>query len=716
MVMIERPSATLPTSVDRPVNNLDDHQHQDQDGAARDGTIGPTSLPPIENAYDHISHLLGDELPPDGSATNGDEFPKDRPAEHDSRNGYPVEEYNDAIAAADQAEECEPAFEKVPPTADWNDSRMENARPWLLAAGAGLLGVVAAVGAIRIIAGRAVETADGSIPSAQGRLESASSASTRNDADVSSLMGQPPAPTDELPNKTDTKVPTNAVDDLVGKDLAVGNLGTERGAGNDKTREGEPANGVGGEDVAGEDDKTNRAPQAVDLFGQILEEAADGSTADDDPTAQSAAADLPTSDDGGTTADDEIVEVATVRPGRHSSVITVVASQAERPQGTDPSKTAEQFRRTIPSIELTAIPFHKFTQFVSDMTSVPITLRWDSILHAGSLVNRKLNVRIVEETSIAEMLDRVLRPLRLAVVASHGQLEIKRRSDGKLRTAKYFISDLLKPTSSPDDLLRLVQQLVEPGTWKEVRGPGTVAHENGKDGDGARSTETERGRLGQIAIASDGRLAIRQAESAHFETVVLLEQMRVARGGKPLSTYPAEIFAPNDRRGLLKEVLTRPIAVRTSGPIELAELFRRIADASGCVLLPDWIALEGLGWHMATDVQVTSDEMTLAEMLEQIELTLGIVYRCLDSRTIEMTSPSAELGRAEFAFYDLQSIRNSGFDTAMIQSRIEQAIGQEQFRAANGVVAKDEQGQHIIVRLPQSLQVLARDFMTAWGG
>jgi len=285
--------------------------------------------------------------------------------------------------------------------------------------------------------------------------------------------------------------------------------------------------------------------------------------------------------------------------------------------------------------------------------------------------------------------------LRLSYHVDKTQIEVTKvgSADQELRFTRYFVGDLAGvQTADFDALVELVKQVVAPGSWRGSGGNGQV-------------------------LVKDLRLYMKQSESAHFEAILLLEKLRVARGLSPRSSYPWELFDLRGRRELVRDLLMRPVHIRPGMSLRLADFFRALGTETGCDILADWRALATDGWLPHSEVTYQSDEVPFHEVLQQVAENLQLTYRVLDRSTFEITTESAELRQPEFGFYDVSEIIDQGLDSADIIARLRQAIGAEQFVEGGGVgvVAYDPASKRLIARLPQSQQILVADFLSTWG-
>lgn len=602
---------------------------------------------PSDSAYDHVDDLFSEELQPaDATKLLGERAAS--------------ESFDDAMdaaalgGAASQNDSSDGPSSFGSPNETRSSLAMQRWRPWIIAAGAGFLGIAAAIGVIRLVVGATIGKRDSETISqvVAGDSMTRVQKPVIENSEVDPAVAQDPP---ELNDETDSAPETAS---LPGETPPPSPDTTAVAA----TDAAPPP--TTDEIATNESDAPKPLDQFSALIGDKEIDPSDSRLEENEPEAPKVEI-----DDGGQS------------PG-----IMVIRNE---PTG---AELRERLGQVIPSIEFKRIPLYQFTEFVSDFTSVPITLRWESILHARSLVRRKVDVSVREDTTVEQLLTQVLDPIRLTAEIDGQQVFIQKHAKSQTSTTAYLVSDLVKSSYPIEDLSKLIQKMVQPGSWKR------------------------QGGIGRMKPTEDGRLAIRHTNEAHFEVVVLLEKLRVARGSKPLGTYPRELFDPGDRQLLLRELLSRSVAIRSNGSIRLTELFRQLGETSGCVMLPDWIAIRDLGWSPNTEVQVTSDEMTLAEMLEQVHEVFGLVFRGLDLRTLEITSPVAEQARHDFAFYDLKKFRENGFKASAIEERIQQAIGKERYDSVGAAVGIDRIGQQVIVRLPQSLHVLSRDFLNAWGG
>ena len=631
------------------------------------GRTAATSSGPLKAEFDHVHDLLAEPEPAmSGEADQHDVTRANSAASLSVAASFEV--FEDAAKAADRGvspappplNSEEPALD---PGSDWTSRAVEKWRPWLLSAGAGLLGVACAVGVIRLVVAQRVgaELSDGGAPVSDAVSDDANplaKAANPTATDDESVSPAGSATTDEGPD------PQTIAAETVGDDTP-------------NVDEPEP-NATATANIPESPGVRDQFSELADLSHEPLRVQPVATAVGPDPTNE----------------DDEFAIEASRPPG-----ISVVNKAT--PLALDPN---ERLADSIPEIRLQEIPLCRFLELVSDLMAVPVTLRWEGAMHAGVSAQKVVDLDAADAT-LDQILTDVLTPLRLSHYVDETQIVVTKAEslDQKLRITKYFVGDLIGTEANEiEALVELVKQVVAPGSWHGDDGDGGAG-----DGDGG---------AGQVLV-KDRRLYMKQGESAHFEAILFLEKLRVARGLSPRSSYPRELFDLRGRRAMARELLTRPVHLRVRTSLRLAHFFRALSAETGCDILPDWPALAAEGWLPHCEVTYLAGEIPFHDVLQQIADNLQLTYRVLDRRTIEITTESAELRQPEFGFYDVSELIDQGLEGVEIIARLKQAIGADQFTDGGGagVVAYDAVSKRLIVRLPQSQQILVADFLSTWG-
>ena len=495
-----RPSRATPAGTTLSSGELLSEAHADEVSNASRGAARSTPVRLDEVAFDEVNELLGDT----GAqpAVKADLRPAAVPSLGTPHPAVArLESFEDASAAADGGVPPPPrAVEEPPldPGVDWTSGVFSRWRPWLLSAGGGLLGVACALGVIRLLV---AQTAGIDSPVETSPLAAVSDSATPL-ADKTQTVGEESGETDAANESSATKEPATTVESrLPPPTIAADNA----------DQVALPAGATAPAPTTGD---VPDSPQARDQFGELA--------GLNDPRSERPAAAVP--DSRNEKEDNELPIEASGPPG-----ISVVNKGTPLAQDTE-ARLAD----SIPEIRFQKIPLWRFLDVMSDYTAVPIRLNWEAATHAGVSAQKTVDVSMSDAT-IGQILTDVLVPLRLSFRVDQAQIEvIKAESlDEKLRVTKYFVGDLAGLEAAAfDGLVQLVEQVVAPGSWRGSGGNGQL-------------------------LVKDRRLYLKQSEPAHFETILLLEKLRVARGLPPRSSYPRGLFDLRGKRELARDLLAR---------------------------------------------------------------------------------------------------------------------------------------------------------------
>ncbi|MEZ6098400.1 MAG: hypothetical protein R3E01_05460 [Pirellulaceae bacterium] len=329
-----------------------------------------------------------------------------------------------------------------------------------------------------------------------------------------------------------------------------------------------------------------------------------------------------------------------------------------------------------------AVTFASFVRFFSRLTTIPVTVDPEALQFVNLSPDKKVTVNLSDGTA-AGLMEAVLAGTHLSYVIQQGQVRITRGNSGQMRTATYGVGDLLEGNDEDKAaLLALFKQMVAPGTWKDDGGSGRLEW-------------------------SDGKLAVTQSEAAHFETLLLCEKLRVARGLSPRSRYPDSLFRLEPLAEQAGPLLNQLVSFRALRPQPFRAIVERMEEAGNCRIWVDWMALAEEGWGPLTEQSVVLEHRRLADALAELLAPMGLTYRIVDKRTLEITTHAAEWLRPRIEFYRIEGGDGSrpaaGALVEHLRQEIEGQWGAE--RAAKvASLAYDPVSRLLLVRAPQSQQ------------
>lgn len=347
---------------------------------------------------------------------------------------------------------------------------------------------------------------------------------------------------------------------------------------------------------------------------------------------------------------------------------------------------ASRLRDQVKEFRLNDVPLKSALRLVSEMSTIPISIRYEGLQHSGISLAEPISVE-TSSSDIGGLLTKMLSPNRLGYQVTDGVLIVGRASsDDGIRTDNYRVRDLLHSKTQHELFGRMLQHVVQPGSWVK----------NNK------------------LTWKDNALVVTHEEIGHYEVLMFCERLRRARGLKKASRYPDELFrleSPGQFVG--KQLQERIVSVSARRPTLLVDILNRIAREIDCEILIDWHALRGRGWGADADAILDVRDVPFATAMEQLLRPMRLTYRALDSGTLEVTTEATELKRDEIAMYPVRDLFRQGYKSKEIISRIRSEIGPEYFKKGGGTGAAmiDPVSQHLVVRLPQSRQLIVAQIL-----
>lgn len=319
-------------------------------------------------------------------------------------------------------------------------------------------------------------------------------------------------------------------------------------------------------------------------------------------------------------------------------------------------------------------------KFVSQMSTIPFTVRAESLRY--SRIDPEVPTPVTaKRATIQQLLSKGLARHQLDLRPTddgHVIVERKAAVAGQWSTNKHNVGDLIDAGVPAAELISLVQQLVEPFSWTEI--------------------ESEA-----VAMAQERFLVLRQKEAAHFETMFLLERLRVARGLSLQGTMDREEFKNDWER---TAGFTQPVALRTRKNDTLGSVVQKLNGLAGNEhhVLADWQALAASGWNRDSSIEATIRRQPLATALPELFQPLGLTHRCVGPRIIEITSQAAARQRPELGIHSIGSLTQAGYAPLTVIRQIETTLGESRFRrgGGRGAIVFHDGAQALLVRLPQS--------------
>ncbi|NOZ39581.1 MAG: hypothetical protein GXP24_05065 [Planctomycetes bacterium] len=330
----------------------------------------------------------------------------------------------------------------------------------------------------------------------------------------------------------------------------------------------------------------------------------------------------------------------------------------------------KQLALLIPRMKIDKMSLVDSLRLFSHLSGVPMSVAPEQLLMAGITPQKRVSFA-ASEISLGEMLKQVLKPLRLEYTAHGAQIVVTRQEATKHREINYPIDDLVAANTSAEQLARWVEQLVLPQTWKSAGGEGTLE-------------------------ATTGSLRIGQTQQVHYQVLIFLERLRLARNLPPKSRYPVKRLAGTPANILLQEKLAKSATFTFSQFTAIDEIFVHWQTEFDAPLLIDWPALADTDIWPSTTIACAIIDKPWSDALGKVLEPLGLGWRATTGGAIEITSAEKVQNELQLELYPLR--RNFEGDVAQLRALAKQQDA--------GVMLYDPVGKVLLALEPASTQRL----------
>ncbi|MEW4454369.1 hypothetical protein AB1L30_16970 [Bremerella sp. JC817] len=275
---------------------------------------------------------------------------------------------------------------------------------------------------------------------------------------------------------------------------------------------------------------------------------------------------------------------------------------------------AQRLGDPIVRIEFQGMPLNDFASFVTQMSTVPVTI--DPLALAAADIKATTPITINQtQTSVQGILDSAIRPFGLEthVTDKSARISITQPLDGHRRTQRLLVDDLVENQQQVADIAYMLTHLVEPLSWKQSRGEGLY-------------------RIDPDAIM------VTQSEVAQFKALVFLEKLRVARGLMPRSKYNPELFSLTSREQQLAPALLKDVKIQIVVPTPMFKVVDQLEKKTGLTILCDWdsLALNKIG--PATPVTLSAPGVTAGQALDQFCKAWKLEALPINATTVQLVA------------------------------------------------------------------------------
>ena len=350
----------------------------------------------------------------------------------------------------------------------------------------------------------------------------------------------------------------------------------------------------------------------------------------------------------------------------------------EQAVGAPGDNVAALLARKTPELKIQNMPLCRLLDLSVQLSGVPVSVAPDQLRLAAVSAGQPATAD-VKDATIEEFLAAALKPLRLQPVVVNDQIVLIRGGNNPRRYGAFPIEDLASDPAAVEQLAANIQKLVAPESWQAAGGAGT--------------------------IAVDGKqLKIETGEAIQYEVLLLLERSRAALGLPPRSKYPAALVGADAAPIALAERLGAPATFTFSQYTPLREIFRHWQEEMEVAVLVDWPALTDLRLWPNTRIACSSSDKPWEAALDEVLTPLGLAWRPIDKRTIEITTLEKAASEPLLEIYRLNPEALAGVDDLVGQLEQLTAADENAQNAHFAAIILNDEHSLLMVRQPAPLQ------------
>jgi hypothetical protein len=343
----------------------------------------------------------------------------------------------------------------------------------------------------------------------------------------------------------------------------------------------------------------------------------------------------------------------------------------------------------IAGVEFREAPLYKALETISDLAGVAISLDVEALYASGIGIGEPVNVTGTSLT-VGAVLEQALGPVGLRAREEQGQLLVSPLNARQPRKARYAVDDLVRAGDPPiEELVGMIRALV-----------------------GVRAGLDD---MPLDVSVSDGAIVVSAAEIEHDRMVELCEKLRVARGRPLRSRFSADRpdlrFDPRrfelaPRRARAEAILGRRITAGIGRPAPLCDVVTYLAEQADATILVDGPALAAAGMAVETEARLVAANESLEVALATLLEPLGLVYRVVDEKVIEITTLKAAATRPCIEFYPVRGLFSDPAPAAdAVESHRERLLAAAGIEGSSAVIVFDPPSRCLVVSAAYPEQV-----------
>jgi hypothetical protein len=357
------------------------------------------------------------------------------------------------------------------------------------------------------------------------------------------------------------------------------------------------------------------------------------------------------------------------------------------PPGDGSPHAAGQLLTTrVKSFQVTDMPLVRFIDTLSGIAGTGITLDPIALEQVGISPQATVSVN-VQDAPLQAILHEALAQRRLDITEQGGQPRVVLPKADEPHTIDYDVADLATGKDAAA-VGRLIEQFVEPATWKSNGGKGTVE-------------------------VSGTTLHIEQTDAVRREVVIFCERLRLARSLTVKSKYPAAMLSVESPYQRLSAKLGEHTTFTFLPWTRLADVVRNWQEMSGLLVIVDWNALAEAELSPTSPVACSALDRPWQESLDGVLEPLGLSWWAVDGGAIQITSLAAleKIQRIEFYQVPAKLRASLAGNQALVdslQKELAESSGKQGKAAPAHMEVDEPSGRLIVLATPTAHRHLSR--------
>lgn len=337
----------------------------------------------------------------------------------------------------------------------------------------------------------------------------------------------------------------------------------------------------------------------------------------------------------------------------------------------------------IQQIDFNEVPLVDFLSFVSDYSTIPITLDPDVLPWLHISPETPVTARQSKAT-VGALLEETLKGLGLGYTVMERQVFVTRvdAKGARTREVPFELGDLTNNDAVRlEQVGQLIRELIAPESWKSAGGTGTMQ-------------------------TRDQSLLVRNEEPVLYQVLAFCEKLRVAQGLAPRGKMEPALFQLTPRTEKAQSKLKTNVSLSCPRPERLSTVVRRLAKESSTEILVDWQGAGEMGWSPNAQVPCNVRNQPLSEALRVLLGPLELTYRIVDESTFQVTSRQVLDKRIELEFYQAKDLVAGGMTGEQLLEKAKANLGEDALKehGGPGVLRFDAPSQCLLAAVTQAQQ------------